>query len=99
MSFGDHATEDLFHGRATARVRRFPVDTVDPALLKLDSLNGTSALLDLRSLPGNSLETLRGDSQGWYSLRVNEHWRLVFRWTDSDATDVRLADYHREEAD
>jgi proteic killer suppression protein len=93
-SFGDPATEDLFHGRTTARVRRFPVGVARVALRKLDALNAATALGDLRSPPGNRLEALRGRLEGYHSLRVNEQWRLVFRFEDREAKGVRLIDYH-----
>jgi proteic killer suppression protein len=93
-SFGDRATEDIYHGRPTARARRFPRDVVDAALVKLDSLNGAAAMLDLRSQPGNRLEALKGELKGWHSIRVNDQWRLVFRWQGNDAHKVRLTDYH-----
>lgn len=93
-SFGDRTTEDLFHGRQTARVRRLPVDMVEAALVKLDSLNGAASMRDLRSPPGNRFEALRGDMKGLHSIRVNDQWRLVFRWQGNDAYDVRLTDYH-----
>ena len=92
-SFDDRATEDLYHGRPTARARRFPADVVETALVKLDSLNGAASMLDLRSPPGNHLEALGGDMKGLHSLRVNDQWRLVFRWQGHDAWDVRLKDY------
>ena len=93
-SFGDRATEDLYHGRPTARARRFPGDVVEAALVKLDSLNGAASMLDLRSPPGNRLEALKGDMKGLHAMRVNAQWRLVFRWQGNDAYDVRLTDYH-----
>ena len=62
--------------------------------MKLDSLNAAASMLDLRSPPGNRLEALRGDMKGLHSIRVNEQWRLVFRWQGNDAQDVRLTDYH-----
>ena len=93
-SFGDRTTEDLYHGRPTARARRFPRDVVDAALVKMDSLSGAAAMLDLRSPPGNGLEALKGDLKGWHSIRVNDQRRLVFRWQGNDAHKVRLTDYH-----
>jgi proteic killer suppression protein len=93
-SFGDRATEDLYHGRPTGRVRRFPREVVDAALVKLDSLNGAASMLDLRSPPGNRLEALKGELKGFHSIRVNDQWRLVFRWQGNDAHEVRLTDYH-----
>ena len=61
---------------------------------KLDVLNGAHELLDLRSPPGNWLEALKGDWLGYHSIRVNEQWRIVFRWESNNAHDVRLIDYH-----
>jgi proteic killer suppression protein len=93
-SFGDRATEDLFHGRPTSRARSFPADVVPIALRKMDMINGATALLDLRSPPGNRLEALKGDLKGCHSIRVNDQWRLVFRWDGNHAHEVRLVDYH-----
>jgi toxin HigB-1 len=95
VSFGDRATEDLYHNRPTSRARRFPQEVVGLALVKLDMLNGSAAVLDLRSPPGNRLEALRGDLKGLHSIRVNDQWRLVFRWEGNNALDVRLMDYHK----
>ncbi len=94
-SFGDRATADLYHGRRTSRVRALPADVVPVALRKLDMVNAARVLLDLRSPPGNRLEALRGDWRGFYSIRANEQWRIVFRWTEGHAHEVRLVDYHR----
>jgi proteic killer suppression protein len=93
-SFGDRATEDLYHGRLTARARRFAREVADAAQIKMDMLNAAAAVRDLRSPPGNRLETLKGDLKGRHSIRVNDQWRLVFRWQDGNAYDVRLMDYH-----
>lgn len=95
VSFGDRATEGLFHNRPSSRARRFPHDVVDLALVKMDVLNGAASMLDLRSPPGNRLEALKGDLKGYHSMRVNDQWRLVFRWEGDDAHEVRLVDYHR----
>jgi len=94
VSFADAATEDLFHGRTTAKVRRFPVSVARAAVRKLDQLNAATGLGDLLSPPGNRLEALRGDLRGCHSIRVNEQWRLVFRWKGEEASEVRLVDYH-----
>jgi proteic killer suppression protein len=95
VSFGDRATEDLFHNRPTSRARRFPRDVVDLALIKLDMLNAAAAVLDLRSPPRNRLEAPKGDLKGLHSIRVNDQWRVVFRWDGNNASDVRLMDYHK----
>ena len=95
VSFGDRATEDLFHDRPTSRTGQFPQVIVGLALVKFDMLNGAAAVLDLRSPPGNRLEALKGDLKGLHSIRVNDQWRLVFRWEGNNAHDVSLMDYHR----
>ncbi|MBI2901187.1 MAG: type II toxin-antitoxin system RelE/ParE family toxin [Planctomycetes bacterium] len=93
-AFGDAATEDLYHGRPTARVRRFPPDVRTAASRKLDMLEAAARLDDLRMPPGNRLEALRGNRTGFHSIRVDKQWRLVFRWHDNAAHDVSLVDYH-----
>ena len=94
VSFGDRATEDLFHNRPTSRLRRFPRNIVDAARLG-GHVNSAASVLDLGSPPGNRLEALKGDLRGCHSIRVNDQWRLVFRWDDNNAHEVRLMDYHR----
>ncbi len=95
VSFSDRATENLYRNWPTSRARRFPQDIVDLALVKLDILNGAAATLDLRSPPGNRLEALKGELKGSHSVRVNDRWRLVFRWEGNNAYDVRLEATHR----
>jgi toxin HigB-1 len=60
----------------------------------MDLLNAAASLRGLRSPPGNRLKALRGDMHGRYAIRVNDQWRLVFRWCEGDAHAVRLTDYH-----
>ena len=93
QSFGDAATADLFNGRNTARARRFPQNITGAALRKLDMLNAAHLLDDLSAPPGNRLEALKGDFEGFYSIRVNDQWRITFRWKDG-AQEVKLMDYH-----
>ena len=92
-SFKDPATADLYHGRNTARARRIPRSIVGIALRKMDVLNAAHKLDDLRSPPGNRLEALKGDLAGYHSIRVNDQWRIIFRWMDG-AHNVSLVDYH-----
>lgn len=94
VSFGDRATSDLYNGVPSSRVRRFPSQILKSAIYKLDVLNAAQSLDDLRSPPGNRLETLRGDFKGFYSIRINEQWRIVFRWQALNAHDVKVIDYH-----
>ena len=93
-SFGDPATEDLFHNRQTRRVRHFPPSVVRGALRKLDVIEAAQHLQDLRMPPGNRLESLKGDLQGFHSIRVNDQWRIIFRWSENSAYQVSLTDYH-----
>lgn len=93
-SFGDDATSDLFHGVKSARARRFPVDVAKRAIRKLDMVNAAAVLDDLKVPPGNGLEALVGDLVGYHSIRVNAQWRIVFKWRDHGAHEVRLVDYH-----
>jgi proteic killer suppression protein len=93
-SFRDKATSDLFHGNSSSKVRKLPTQILDSALYKLDILNAATSLDDLRSPPGNRLETLHGDYKGYHSIRINAQWRIVFRWQDSSAFDVAIVDYH-----
>ena len=90
-SFGDKDTARLF---ARERVRRWSTELQHVALRKLRMLDAATTLDDLRVPPANRLEKLRGDRRGQWSIRVNDQWRLCFRWTDTDAHDVQLIDYH-----
>jgi proteic killer suppression protein len=93
-SFADRATEALFHGIRGKAGRRIPPKIASVALRKLDMLNSARALQDLQSPPDNRLEALRGDLRGFYSIRINEQWRIVFRWEAGEAHEVRIVDYH-----
>jgi len=95
VSFGDNSTEAVFHNTPIRLLKRFPADVLRRASVKLDYLNGASDLIDLEKPPGNQLKALKGDLRGLHSIRVNDQWRIVFRWRGTDAHDVRLLDYHR----
>ena len=94
ISFGDKATEHLYHGKNSIESRKYPRNIIKVAIRKLDMLNGAQDLDDLRSPPGNQLESLRGDLRGFHSIRVNEQWRIIFKWEAGHASDVAIADYH-----
>lgn len=94
VSFGDRMTEDLFRGKSTRHTRQFQTDIIACAARKLDMVHAAKALLDLRSPPGNRLEALQGDRVDCYSIRINNRWRIVFRWDDGNAHEVRVVDYH-----
>lgn len=94
VSFGDPATESLYHGTADRRTRRFPRDILKTTVRKLDMLEAAAVLEDLKVPPGNRLEALKGALRGLHSIRVNDQWRIVFRWTPRGPAEVRLLDYH-----
>lgn len=94
VSFGDRETEELYHGILGRHTRKLPPDMLGAALRKLDMVNAADSLRDLRSPPGNRLEALVGDLAGFHSIRINQRWRIVFRWTGADAERVQIIDYH-----
>jgi toxin HigB-1 len=93
-SFGDRATEDIYHDVHSARTRGFPPEVRNAARRKMMLIAASTNIQDLRVPPGNRLEQLRGDLAGFWSVRVNDQWRIIFRWTDGIASDVKLTDYH-----
>jgi proteic killer suppression protein len=94
VSFGDAVTEDIYNGRRSARTRRLGPDVLKAVERKLDMIEAAYRLGDLRVPPGNHLEAFRGDLFGFHSIRVNDQWRIVFRWEDGTAAEVRVTDYH-----
>jgi proteic killer suppression protein len=89
--FRDQDAERLFDRRP---VRRFGTEVQKVALRKLRMLDAAEGLGDLRVPPGNRLERLRGDRAGQHSIRINDRWRICFRWRGGDAYDVEIVDYH-----
>lgn len=94
VSFANKATEALFHGESGKASRRIPPDVRSTAVRKLDLVNAAHDLADLRVPPGNRLEALKGALRGKHSIRINDQWRIVFRWESGDAHDVEIEDYH-----
>ncbi len=90
-TFRDKATAILFSGRF---VKRLPREIQPRALDKLRMLHSAVSLEDLRVPPGNHLEPLRGDRSGQWSIRINDQWRICFRWEKGHAWDVEITDYH-----
>lgn len=92
---GIRYTEDIFDGRPTRRARAAcPVDIWKIARRKLDQLNRVRSLFELRVPPGNRLERLAGDRGGQYSIRINDQYRICFRWENDHAYEVEITDYH-----
>ena len=90
QSFADKDTEELFNSEKN---RRFNV-IARVALRKLIQMNQARVLFDLAVPPGNRLEALSGNLAGFHSIRINDQWRIVFRWTDSGPEQVAIVDYH-----
>lgn len=90
-SFKDKRTELVASGKAP---KGFPADLLRPALRKLTMLDNAKLLGDLKAPPGNRLEALVGDRSGQYSIRINDQFRICFRWTDAGPEAVEIADYH-----
>jgi len=93
-SFGNALAEHLFYDRRSKATRAFPADLRRAARRKLLYLHDAAELRDLRTPPENRLQALKGEWKGRHSLRINEQWRLVFRWRGSEAHDVQIVDYH-----
>lgn len=90
LSFANKDTEALWQRQSVRRFRAFE----RVALRKLAQIDASSSLDDLRFPPGNRLEALKGSRQGQVSLRINDQWRICFRWRNGGAEDVEIVDYH-----
>ena len=90
-SFKSKETEKIFH---RTRSKKLPGDIQQIALRKLRMLHRAQTLNDLRVPPANRLEQLKGERAGQHSIRINDQWRVCFRWRAGDAFDVEIVDYH-----
>jgi proteic killer suppression protein len=93
-SFADNVTRDLYDGANSKEARTIPKQLWPIVARKLDLINAAHALLDLSSPPGNRLEALRGEKKALHSIRVNDQYRIIFRWSEGNAYDVQVTDYH-----
>lgn len=94
-SFKDQASEDLFNGKATkAALHACPRNLWKIVFRKLDQLDSVVSISELRIPPGNRLESLSGDRKGQFSIRINDQYRICFKWTIHEPEDVEIADYH-----
>jgi len=91
VSFGDKTTQKIWDGEW---VKGFSTDIQDTARRKLRMLNNSNDVKDLMIPPSNRLEKLKGNRKDFYSIRVNNQWRLIFRWKNGNAFNVELIDYH-----
>ena len=94
INFADQVTEDIFNGLDTKQARRIPSVVWRITIRKLDMLSAANELKDLRIPPANHLEVMKGKWTGSLSIRVNDQFRIVFKWTDGNVRDVQIIDYH-----
>jgi toxin HigB-1 len=95
IEFRDQGTEDVFNGVHSKAARKVcPTNLFDRAREKLFLIDDAETLEDLRIPPGNRLEALKGDRKGEHSIRINQQYRICFRWSEHGAGDVEITDYH-----
>jgi proteic killer suppression protein len=91
ISFGSKDTEKIWDGE---RVKKLPLEIQEIGRRKLRMLNNSQSILDLKIPPSNRLEKLKGEMKEFYSIRINDQWRIVFKWNNGNAEDVEIIDYH-----
>ncbi len=90
-SFGDKDTKKIWEGE---RVKNFSTEIQETARRKLRMLNNSQDIADLLIPPSNRLEKLKGDLKEFYSIRINNQWRIIFKWKNGNAEEVEISDYH-----
>ncbi len=91
VSFGSKATQRIWEGE---RVKKMPLEIQQIGRRKLRILNNAINLMDLRIPPSNRLEKLKGNKKGFYSIRINDQWRIIFKWKANHSNEVEIIDYH-----
>ncbi|HEB55245.1 MAG TPA: plasmid maintenance system killer protein [Gammaproteobacteria bacterium] len=95
VSFKNQATEDIFNGKSSKSARKLcPQSLWKVATRKLDQLDSVLNIEELKVPPGNRLESLSGDRKGEFSIRINDQYRICFKWSESGPFDVEIIDYH-----
>lgn len=90
-SFGSKETKKIWNGE---KIKRFPTELQEITRRKLRMLNNSQNLMDLQVPPSNKLEKLKGNLKDYYSIRINDQWRIIFKWDKGNASDVEILDYH-----
>ncbi len=93
-SIADKATQDIYDGLNSKEARKIPRHLHESARRKLDMLRRANTASDLRMPPGNHLEILKDNLKGYYSIRINNQYRIIFKWIEDNAEDVKITDYH-----
>ena len=91
ISFGNNETEQVWLGN---RVKKLPIEIQNTGRRKLRMLNNSVNIADLRIPPANRLEKLSGNLKDFYSIRINNQWRIIFKWNTGNASEVEMIDYH-----
>lgn len=91
LSFGSKETDKVWNGE---RVRKWPIEIQTAGRRKLRMLNNSQNITDLRIPPSNRLEKLSGNLKDFYSIRINDQWRIIFQWEDGNAYNAEIIDYH-----
>ena len=91
VSFGNSDTENVWNG---IRVKKLPTEIQNIGRRKLRMINNSFSLNDLKIPPANRLEKLAGNLKNFYSIRINDQWRIIFRWNAGNASEVEIIDYH-----
>ena len=90
-SFGNSETEEIWNGN---RVKKLPIEIQNIGRRKLRMINNSVDIADLRIPPANRLEKLSGKLKEYYSIRINDQWRIIFKWNNGNAFEVKIIDYH-----
>lgn len=93
-SFGNKIAEDLYNDKRSKALSKFPSELLRVARRKILYIYDADQLIDLKVPPGNRLEALKGDLKGYHSIRINDQWRVVFKW-NGGAEEVQVVDYHK----
>lgn len=91
VSFRSKETEKIWNGE---RVKKIPGEIQEIGRRKLRMLNNSQNIADLKTPPSNKLEKLKGSSKDFYSIRINDQWRIIFKWNNGNASEVEIPDYH-----
>jgi len=94
INFKSQAAQDIYDGINSKEARKIPASVWKVAQRKLDMVNAALNIRDLKIPPGNRLEALKGNRKGFYSVRINDQYRIVFRFKDGNGYDVEITDYH-----
>jgi proteic killer suppression protein len=93
-SFGNKIAQDLYNDKRSKALSKFPSELLRVARRKILYIHDADQLIDLKVPPGNRLEALKGDLKGYHSIRINDQWRVLFKW-NGGAEEVQVVDYHK----